>query len=172
MTLITPEYKALNAALHAQAPDYGTQSRKWAEVVDDLAKAINLKTILDYGCGKGLLAQSLTPKGYTVNEYDPCIEGKETPPEPHEFVVCTDVLEHIEPECLDAVLKDLQRVTVGHGFYVIATRPARRLMPDGTNTHRIIETREWWLEKLMKHFQIVRVGEIGDKAFAVVVKPI
>ena len=44
-------------------------------------------------------------------------------PQPCAFVVCIDVLEHIEPELLGNVLDDLQRVTAGLGVFTVHTGP-------------------------------------------------
>jgi len=108
--------------------------------------------VFDYGCGKGTLNENLD---INIKEYDPAITGKEAPPQPADVVMCTDVLEHIEPECLNAVFKDLARVVKRHGFFTIATREARKVLPDGRNAHLIIQPPEWWLEQLAEHFTIV-----------------
>jgi hypothetical protein len=36
-------------------------------------------------------------------------------------------------------------------YLVIATRPARELLPDGRNAHLIIQPPEWWVEQLKKY---------------------
>ncbi|MDP1683387.1 MAG: hypothetical protein Q8L39_16645 [Burkholderiales bacterium] len=121
--LTTDQYRELNAHLHDTNPHYGISSSKWAPVVAD---QVGTRDILDYGCGKGLLKSTL---GWPIREYDPAIPGKDTPPEPADFVTCTDVLEHIEPECLEHVLNDLQRLTRKIAFLNIATRPAKKFWP-------------------------------------------
>lgn len=169
--LITEAYKELNARQHFERPEWGRQSMKWWETVKSICDQAGLKTFLDYGCGKQSLKEALSPFGYTVTGYDPAIPGLDQPPEPHDFVVCTDVLEHIEPECLDAVLADLHRVTRKGCFMVIATRPANRLMVDGSNPHRIVQSREWWMDKLSERFHLAPAQETSDKIFAVMGAP-
>jgi S-adenosylmethionine:diacylglycerol 3-amino-3-carboxypropyl transferase len=66
------------------------------------------------------------------------------PPEPHDIVVCTDVLEHIEPDCLDDVLADIRRCTKKAALLVVATRPAMKTLSDGRNAHLIQEDFKWW----------------------------
>jgi 2-polyprenyl-3-methyl-5-hydroxy-6-metoxy-1,4-benzoquinol methylase len=65
-------------------------------------------------------------------------------PEPHDIVACTDVLEHIEPDCLDDVLKDIRRCTKKVAFLLIATRPAIKVLADGRNAHLIQQPYTWW----------------------------
>ena len=121
--LITDQYRELNAQLHNTNPNYGVSSSHWAPLVMALSNKVGTRDILDYGCGKGLLKNTLV---WPIREYDPAIPGKDAPPEPADLVACTDVLEHIEPECLEHVLNDLQRLTREIAFLNIATRPAKK----------------------------------------------
>jgi hypothetical protein len=113
--------------------------------------------MLDYGCGKGLLAKSLD---FPIWEYDPAIPGKDNPPNPADLVVCIDALEHIEPDYLSAVLFDLSRCVKKVGYFIINTKEAIKKLPDGRNTHLIVEGKEWWKEKLDKYFFIPDNGII------------
>lgn len=97
---ITEEYREANKRLHEINERYGTSGAKWARKVSQLVQSTGSSSVLDYGCGKGLLAAALPELG--IREYDPAIPGKDSEPESAEFVVCTDVLEHIETDCLDA----------------------------------------------------------------------
>lgn len=143
--LISDEYRSLNAELHSRNPDYGTSGRKYAETVMGLSVALQTKDILDYGCGKRTLEQAL---GFGIANYDPAIAGLDEHPRPAHIVACTDVLEHIEPECLATLLLDLRRVTLKACFAVIATRPAKKTLADGRNAHLIQNGQAWWLPKL------------------------
>jgi methyltransferase family protein len=147
---ITPEYLELNRKLHATG-DYGVVGSKWAPVVLQFCDMLKTRDILDYGCGQRTLEKTL---GFPIRNYDPCIPGLDTPPEPADFVACTDVLEHIEPECLDAVLDDLRALTREAALFVIANRPARKVLADGRNAHLIQEGMDWWLPKLSSRFRI------------------
>jgi hypothetical protein len=152
--LISEAYKEQNKALHSVG-NYGISGAKWAPAVANMAQVVGTKDILDYGCGQRTLEKSL---GYEIRNYDPCIPGLDEAPEPAQLVVCSDVLEHIEPECLDAVLDDLERVVLGFGFFVIANRPAKKILPDGRNAHLIQEGPRWWLPKLCQRFEIAQVN--------------
>jgi SAM-dependent methyltransferase len=152
--LISEDYREQNRLLHEQREDYGRSSKKWAPYVDHLVREERHDTVLDYGCGKGLLAQELAPRGIRVAEYDPSIPGKEATPEPADLVACTDVLEHIEPAMVNAVIRDLRRVTKRKLFFSISTVPASKMLPDGRNAHLIVKPAEWWRKKLAPHFHI------------------
>jgi hypothetical protein len=154
--LISDSYRAMNAALHVQG-GFGISGGKWAKTLLEFCT----QDILDYGCGNRTLEKAL---GFPIRNYDPAIPELSAPPEPASLVACTDVLEHVEPECLDAVLDDLRRVTKDTAFLVIATRLASKTLPDGRNAHLIVQPLEWWLEKINQRFfvydQRVNNGEV------------
>lgn len=175
--LISEEYRKLNSQLHESNGGYGTSGHKWKVPVIGLAEAVGADTILDYGCGKQTLKQAIesdrdivspTANNLTVTGYDPAIPALSAAPEPHDMVVCGDVLEHIEPECLDAVLKDLWRVTRKLGLFIVATRPAKKMLADGRNAHLIQQPMSWWVEKMSEHFVVLDAKDMGGEFFAVV----
>lgn len=143
--LISDSYRALNRALHGARQGYGTSGDQWR---DDVLAMIGKGTILDYGCGKN----PLRIEGAKL--YDPAIKGIDKPPEPADYVICTDVLEHVEPEYIDAVIEDLRRVTRKSLFLTVCTRPADKCLADGRNAHLIQKSASWWGEKVGKLFKI------------------
>lgn len=151
--LISQDYREQNRLLHDARPDYGTSGARWAPLIARLAPALQAESILDYGCGKGTLAAALPD--LNIKGYDPAVEGLDAPPEPADFVVCTDVLEHIEPELLVYVIEDLRRVTKVALFVSIHTGPAKKNLPDGRNAHLIQLSYEWWLPRLWQHFDLL-----------------
>src|SRR3970040_218156 len=119
--LFSAEYMQLQKQLHQDAPNYGEASEYYASLVARLLHHYKSTELLDYGCGKGRLFYEL-PKYINISDlflwhYDPAITGWDKSPMPLDFVACIDVLEHIEPNCLDAVLDDLQRVGKTIGFF-------------------------------------------------------
>jgi len=168
--MISEEYREMNKALHATRPTYGAGGHRWADIVRPYCEK-HIWSVLDYGCGKGTLSVAL---GNTVSEYDPAIPGKDGRPTMRRFVVCTDVLEHIEPEHLDEVLQDIRRCMVKEGLLVIATRPANKTLPDGRNAHLIQEPWEWW-EKRIKaahmHIDQLDMDVTQEGEFAAWVSP-
>ncbi len=151
MNLISDEYIQLNKTLHKEKKSYGITARNHTSSIRAVIRDMGIITILDYGCGKGLLRQKFGPM---VKEYDPAIEGKESPPEPAELVCCIDVLEHIEPECLDDVLDHLRGLATRAVYLTVACGPAKKILSDGRNAHLIQEPAPWWLPKLMERFDL------------------
>lgn len=138
----TNQYQKLQQELHNNAPDYGTSGSKHADRIMQLAQQMGTKHILDYGCGKRTLARALP---FAITSYDPFIAGYDADPAVHDLVVCSDVLEHIEPECLTDVLAHLHS-KVGKGLFLdVACRPAKKVLSDGRNAHLIQQSPSWWL---------------------------
>jgi 2-polyprenyl-3-methyl-5-hydroxy-6-metoxy-1,4-benzoquinol methylase len=158
--LISPEYIELNKKLHQDVLSYGVGGGKHAKMVLKLVEGLknSLKrtdiSVLDYGCGKGYLGKEIP---FPIWEYDPAISGKDHTPKPADLVVCTDVLEHIEPDKLPHVLDDLRRCVKEIGYFVISTRLAGKKLADGRNAHLIVEKKDWW-ENQLKGF--LNVGQI------------
>jgi len=165
--LITEAYRELNARKHEQSATYGSYGHELVEQVRKLAREIPAHTILDYGCGKRTLEKAL---GYAICNYDPAIPGCEASPAPADLVVCCDVLEHVELECVDDVLNDLQRVTLHTGLFIIDCKLANKHLPDGRNTHLIVEKPEWWMRKLLDRFDLRKIISSGESLMALVRK--
>jgi uncharacterized Rossmann fold enzyme len=163
--LISEPYRELNERLHRENLAYGVGGGRHAPVVLKLAESVNARSILDYGCGKGGLAKALP---FGICEYDPCVPGKTESPKPADLVVCTDVLEHIEPEKLLFVLDDLRRVVLKVGYFVVHTGAAMKTLADGTNAHRIQKGRDWWKKHLKKFFDVGQIAESGPELHIVV----
>lgn len=162
---ISTDYRELNKQLHQSNIAYGVGGGKHADIVQKLLKSTESQSVLDYGCGKGYLAKALP---FPIWEYDPAIPGKDENPKAADLVVCTDVLEHIEPDKLLSVLADLQRVTKKVGYFTIHTGPAQKTLPDGRNTHLIQQKRQWWKNRLKAFFTIGMMKEVGAEIHCVV----
>src|SRR3546814_16280290 len=88
----------------------------------------------DYGAGKKRLGPGLAALPETVppiRSYEPAVPALSSPPEPADLVVCLDVLEHVEPDCIEAVIEDLARVARRHLLASIASGPYRRTLDGG-----------------------------------------
>lgn len=157
--VISEDYLKQNEILHQTNPYYGVSGAKYATEVLDLSQKLKTKDILDYGCGKGTLAKSLP---FPIKEYDPAIPEKAQTPYPSDLVVCTDVLEHIEPELIDNVIGDIARCTKKTAFFIIHTGPALKTLPDGRNTHLIQEGIDYWTNKLKIFYNIIEINQDGN----------
>lgn len=170
MRLITDEYRGLNRALHEEISTYGTSGSKYVEHVLTMARAIKAESILDYGCGKRTLEAVLVGE-YPVRNYDPAIPGLDAMPEPADLVVCTDVMEHVEPECVEAVLDHIQQLTRKAVLMSIATTAANKVLADGRNAHLIVQPIEWWFYRLQKRFRVRALLSVGPTDFIYTGKP-
>jgi hypothetical protein len=148
--LISKAYQEQNAELHARSEKFGNGGHRWASRV--IAFLEEGYSVLDYGCGKGTLRAAV---GYPIAEYDPAVKGKGKA-RAADLVVCTDVLEHIEPDLLDNVLEHLSGLTQKRMIFNIATKPAKNhLLPDGRNPHLLVKPAWWWRHQLERYFSIL-----------------
>ena len=153
LDFISDEYRDLNARLHVDEVGYGAGSYRWAERVSEVMEEVGAKTVLDYGCGKGLLKLALGNPDW-LREYDPAIKGKDAEPEQADLVVCTDVLEHIERDRILNVLEHLRRLAKRAAFLSIAIIPSTKVLADGRNAHLIVEDSVWWKAQIGRFFKI------------------
>lgn len=167
--LISQEYQAEQQELHKN-PEYGVASVGFAPMVTALIDTLEVDEMLDYGAGKGRLAENITPgRNVKIELYDPAIPDYSDAPTPRELVACIDVLEHVEPDCLDNVLDDLKRVTKRYGVFTIHTGPAIKTLSDGRNAHLTQQDYKWWLPKLWQRFHIHQMTHTPS-GFVVLVK--
>lgn len=149
--VISKDYKDLLTKKHDDKP-WGGAGASWIHLIAPLLNRFNDGAeVLDYGCGRGKLKPALLEvrPDIIVTEYDPGVRGKDAlPTVPVNFVVCTDVLEHIEQDKIGAVLKHLDWLSKDGIFLNIVFTPSRSFLPNGDNTHILQRPRDWWWEKL------------------------
>lgn len=167
--LLSDEYRSQQRQMHDRY-DYGTASLTYAPIVSLYCNKLEITSLLDYGCAKcKLFANLKVDHPMTLQAYDPAIAEYSATPIPNQMVACIDVLEHIEPDCLDDVLDDLQRLTLEVGFFSICSAPARKILPDGRNAHLIQQPIEWWLPKIWERFDLQLMQKMDEwNAFVVV----
>lgn len=146
--LASSAYRSALNAMHA-GRGWGNDGHKHAAAVRAFAEMVKPATILDYGCGGGTLAAAIPE--YRIQMYDPGVPGREGTPKPVDMTVCTDVLEHVEPDRVESVLAHISCVTGKAAYVVIATRPANAVLPDGRNAHLVIQDAAWWIERFAAH---------------------
>lgn len=155
--LISPEYLAEQKRLHAEPRGYGGKSYKRAPVIAELIRKGGHISILDYGCGQGTLGPAVQAElgDYAVawRNYDPAVEEWARPPNavlgPYQLVICTDVLEHIEPDKIQAVLRHLRSLTGGQLYTVISTVETAKTLSDGRQAHILLKDWAWWKWKMI-----------------------
>lgn len=156
MELISDEYRALNARAHQDNNGYGVSGHRHHKKVMALIERFGCASVLDYGCGQatlGKMLKRLSPA--SIVNYDPAVPEYSSPPLPADLVVCTDVMEHVEPLYLSNVLEDLARLTNKAIFFEIACRPAKRVLADGRNAHLLQHPAPFWYETIRWHFDVL-----------------
>jgi cyclopropane fatty-acyl-phospholipid synthase-like methyltransferase len=146
--MISEEYQKQLVDLH-KSPVFGNKKEIPSKVID-LINEHNIKSILDFGCGKGLLVDSLKKEfpEITVYGYDPSDPDRNTLPKKVDMILSFDVLEHIEPQFINETLISLKTICDKVMHHVIACHPAKRVLNDGRNAHLIIENPNWWKIKI------------------------
>jgi hypothetical protein len=117
-------------------------------------------TVLDYGCGKGMLyephpmevpGEGVFPgviEYWDIDEvrcYDPCYERYCKLPEGQfDGVVSTDVLEHCIEDDIPWIVDEMFGYARRFVFASIACYPAKATLPNGENAHTTVRPKEWW----------------------------
>jgi 2-polyprenyl-3-methyl-5-hydroxy-6-metoxy-1,4-benzoquinol methylase len=165
--LITEDYRELNRELHKRVKHYGTFGHEWRDRLMDLAWEVKADTVLDYGCGKGTLKPAVP---LTVYEYDPAIRGKDCDPPEADIVICTDVLEHVEVECMDAVLSHIVSKARKAVLLCASTKHGNKKLADGRQAHITVRPPEWWREAFARHGGFTEVPGLRPDEYAAVLK--
>ena len=124
------------------------------------------KSVLDYGCGKGAILNNLqqTYPNTVWKGYDPAVEQfKIITEKSFDCIFSNDVLEHIEPQYIDKVLEHIWKLSNKFIWLRIDTKPARKTLMDGRNAHLILESKEWWQNKIQQHQGKIVYIELGKK---------
>ena len=134
----------------------------FAPLVKNIIKQNNIKSMLDYGCGKGFYYENAVNISGINNKnlrefwdinidiYDPCYEKHDYLDEKksYDLVICIDVLEHIPAIDIDWVLDNIFNKSKKYVFINVACYPAIALLPNGKNAHININSPKWWHKKI------------------------
>jgi hypothetical protein len=153
--LLSEEYCRVLEQEHASRP-WGTTGWNQAPHVYNLIQEHSIKTMLDYGCGRGSLGHWFdknVPQGVVQRtEYEPGIPKLSALPDSAELVVCVDVMEHVEPSCVLNVLDHIQSLAQRWVYFNISLRPAARTLCDGRNAHLTLKDEHWWRTRLTQRW--------------------
>jgi 2-polyprenyl-3-methyl-5-hydroxy-6-metoxy-1,4-benzoquinol methylase len=151
--LVSKEYQAVIRREH-EISKWGMIGVLYKDLIIKKCEELNVSNFLDYGCGQGLLSKALEPM-ISVTNYDPGIEQCSTLPVPHDLIVCIDVLEHVEIECLHNVLQHIAELCKKQAIIKVETQIAKRILTDGRNAHLIVKDINWWAEQINLFFKII-----------------
>lgn len=134
----------------------------------------NIKTVLDYGSGKGYLYDKDKHMrhesgkkygdiagywGIDIRCYDPAYTPySQLPAEKSDLVICTDVIEHCPEEDIEWILEEIFSYANKSVFISIACYPALKSLPNGENPHCLVRPARWWkiyLQKFVKKFPAI-----------------
>lgn len=123
--------------------------------------------LLDYGCGANVTLSKSLKLDHKIKyqAYDPGVPRFSRDPVPAQMVACVDVLEHVEPDKLDAVLDHIASLAEGLVFLSVCTDKAMKTLPDGRNAHLIVEPMEWWVPQFTKRWDWQTVQRTNDSCF-------
>jgi hypothetical protein len=138
-----------NEEFHIVRKDYGSFGYKWAKGVTALVKLYNINSIIDFGAGKKTLEKSID---MDIQSYDPAFDGPEPNLTPADLLVCTHVLEHVEPEFLSSTLEYLNTLTKKVFLIAVDNGVSGKILPDGMESNLIQKDMTWWQAQLETAF--------------------
>jgi trans-aconitate methyltransferase len=135
---------------------------------------IPVRTILDAGCGIGLMKQpfaEVLPRaryaGFDSSEYLCARYGwtrasviDYVPRTPSDLVVCYDVLQYLDDRAAARAVANLSRMTRAAVYLSALTREDWRENCDRTRTDRAVHLRsgDWYRRRLLRHFRYLGFG--------------
>ena len=149
---ISKEYSTLMSQMHSDKATFGGDIKAF-RVIDRLIIKYKIKSIIDYGCGKGDLMFNIREKypkievfGFDPGNPDFAI----LPTKQYQMIITSDVMEHIEPRFLNNVLEHINSLFTDIGYFYIATSPSKKDFSNGRNAHLIVAGPDYWREKIEK----------------------
>lgn len=157
--------------LHQAKLDYGSTSIMYFEEVSLFIAYLKPATVLDYGCGKGVLLEKLTDRfpEVTFYGYDPAIPGRDTlPVQKADLVINTDVLEHIPEHALPDIIKEISLVSE-NVFFGLHHALANQILPNGENAHCTVKPPIWYFRLFSNYFYAVSLFDGRNEQISVAV---
>lgn len=126
-----------------------------AKEIAAVVKRHRVTTLLDYGSGAGdayrqpyEIHRKWGVDKLRIRCYDPSFP-KLDKPVTGRFggVICSDVLEHVPEDTVDAVIAKLFEHASEFVWASVCCRPAKKLFADGGNMHVTLHPLDWWRAK-------------------------
>lgn len=147
------KYQADYTKLHHEGLFQGNTVMRYKKDLKELFSEHDVKTALDYGCGKASAHNTYhldSDLGVVFDLYDPGVSLYNTlPQKQYDAVICVDVLEHVpEDEVVNTLHEILSRATKCV-FLTFCSRPAKKLLPiSKVNAHVTQKDRAWWVNQI------------------------
>ena len=132
--------------------------------INDLLNKYSCQSLLDYGCGKAMLYDSVNElvidktkytnlreywNSINIYLYDPCYQKFSSfPKKKSDITISTDVLEHIPEEDLHIIVKELFMLTNKVLFISVPTYLSNEYFINKLNSHPTVQNQKWWSEKI------------------------
>jgi hypothetical protein len=151
------------AVTHAQAI-YGASSAMIAHHILPHVILSRAESVIDYGCGRSRLPDIISHYA-PCTRYDPAIPEYAALPADKCFdlAVCVDVMEHIPEEEIDRAIRRISELSI-NAVFVIDTREAKHVLPNGQNAHVTVRPAEWWRQRLLLHYDWIEQFDIRQKS--------
>lgn len=132
--------------LHIEGKFQGNTLLHYRQQLDFLRHKHNVKSVLDYGCGKAQAWRNL-PLPDRICLYDPAVPKHDLLPKgTFDLVVCCDVLEHVPELELYELFTRLFHYADKAMLLTFCNRPAKKTFSDGTNVHVTQKDHAAWME--------------------------
>lgn len=149
-------------------------SKNWGYKLYDYIKTLNIKSILDIGCGHGEFPNDMKNKFEIDKVYGLDIASIKTgkhienddinwiesqahdiPLENNsvEYITSFDVLEHCLEKDIDKIVDEFYRVCIKGLFLKIAYRQATKRSLNGEKLHMTVHNEKWWINKFKRKFK-------------------
>jgi SAM-dependent methyltransferase len=147
--LYTNELRAKHEFAYANIPHWGNNYPYMFRAQDgkevshtDIINKLKPTSILDYGCGNGLILKDVTDM--PAYGYDPFVSKYSTyPTVPCDLVLTNNAINHVENQYFDTVLDDLHFLTKKDLVAKIVILPNHQL-----------RTKDWYIDQFNRHFEI------------------
>jgi hypothetical protein len=161
--LLSEQYRKVLEHEHARS-EWGLTGWVHAPHVHKIMAQESLTTLLDYGSGQGKLGHWFAENAPNIDlhQYEPGIPKRAAMPKSAEIVACIDVMEHIEPDCVIAVLDHIQSLAQHRVYFNISTSLAGRILNDGRNAHLTIHPHAWWTALLKERWNETNLSLARD----------
>ena len=143
--------------LYEIKPKYGASSVKLFDTIMPIIKEYNPVKVLDYGCGRSPLIDMIKENYEDIIpfRYDPVFEKfSALPNEKMDFVICTDVLQHVPVDDLDNTLLEITNLSKNCFFHIKCTDHPTKF-PNGEPSNITVRDKEWWKNYLSKFFDCI-----------------
>lgn len=144
-SLISAKHRELYRDYYAQRIT-PSRASSWLSRIDALAAQLQASAVIDYGCGAARGVSIFSR--FDVIDYDPGVPECSALPAPADLVVSIHTLEHVEPDCVDAVIEHMQSLARLALLVVVSCEASTKLLPDGSAWHSFVRPASWWRARL------------------------